>query len=319
MTTVRVPVMPLAGRITPAGRVPQAEGAHDVLRAYLAAIRRVPLLTAAEERTLCLEIDAARRALENAQRLRTRTRAAGPRYAALLHEHREQLVVANLRLVAAAARKYRHAGVPIEDLIQEGNLGLMKAADRFDVHRGVRFSTYAMWWIRQSMLAAIGATGRTIRLPANVLSALREIDAVRTAFVREEGRMPIPAEIAAWTGVAVSRVEELLGAGDRPLALGEPLAGGIMLQDILPDRVTPSPETHASEADERRAVAAAIETLDARERRVLEMRFGLSTGREHTLEDIARHLGITRKRVRQLEDRALRRLRLRTGRRRRAA
>lgn len=318
MTTVRVPVMPLAGRFMPASRVPQAEGAYDILRAYLAAIRRVPMLTASEERALCLEIDAARRALEKAQRPRTRG-AAAERYAALLHERREQLVVANLRLVAAAARKYRHAGLPLEDLIQEGNMGLMKAADRFDPHRGVRFSTYAMWWIRQSMLAAIGTTARTIRLPANVLGALREIDAVRTAFVREQGRMPRPAEIAARTGVAPSRVEELLGAADRPLPLGEPLAGGILLQDILPDRVTPTPETHVSEADERRALAAAIETLDARERRVLEMRFGLRSGREHTLEDIARHLGITRKRVRQLEDRALRRLRLRTGRQRRAA
>jgi RNA polymerase primary sigma factor len=195
--------------------------------------------------------------------------------------------------------------------VQEGNIGLMTAVERFEYRRGFRFSTYATWWIRQAMAAAIAAKGRTIRLPTNVLALLRTLAATRAALTREFGRVPTASELAERTGIAEPRVEELLQAGEMPSSLGESLAGGIVVGELLPDRRTLDPEARVVEAAERCALAESLGALDSRERRVIEMRFGLGGWREHTLEEVGRHLEITRKRVSQMEQRALKRLRLR--------
>jgi RNA polymerase sigma factor (sigma-70 family) len=295
------------------------ERTDDPLRAYFAAIRRVPLLTAEEELALFRDIETARRCVEAARRAGADDGEID-RHVRRGCELRDRAIVANLRLVLSTARRYRHAGLPLEDLVQEGNLGLMKAAERFDVARGFRFSTYATWWIRQAMTNAVATTGRTIRLPTHVIGILRRIGAARAALLAELGRLPTAAEIAERTGLTLPRVEELLLAADGPSALAARLADGVSLGDVLPDREATSPEGALLKADEQRALAAAIGTLDARERAVIELRFGLRSRPELTLQETGRELGITRKRVRQLEDRALRRLRLRTRRvRRRAA
>ena len=303
-------LVPSADPEAPAAR---EEGSADALRVYFAAVRRVPLLTAAEEIALFREIDAAQRREEAARRSGASAEEL-ERHGRRVRELRERVILANLRLVVATARRYRHSGLSLEDLVQEGNLGLMKAAERFDVGRGFRFSTYATWWIRQAMTNAVATTGRTIRLPTHVLGSLRRIGAARAVLLGELGRLPTPSELAARTGLAPARVEELLVAVEGPAALGEPLAGGAQLGDVIPARGLPDPEAIAVEADELRAMAAALVTLDPRERAVIEMRFGLRSSTELTLEEVGQRLGITRKRVRQLEERALRRLRLRTGR-----
>ncbi len=292
---------------------PLSGASRDTLYHYFAWFRRVPLLTTQQELELCREIDAAYADLEAARETGA-DRARLERLARRAHELRERLIVANLRLVVAVARRYQHTGLPLEDLVQEGNLGLMKATERFEYRRGFRFSTYATWWIRQAMTAAIASTGRTIRLPTNVLAALRRVAAAHVALTRELGRAPTFSELAVRAGMAQNKVEELLRAGESPAPLGEPAGGGMAMTDVLPDRGRLDPEASAVEADQRRALAAGLRGLDQRERLVLELRFGLRGGREHTLEEVGRSLGVTRKVVRKAEERALKRLRLRARR-----
>lgn len=273
--------------------VPTSRGT-SAAPAYLREVRMHPLLTAAEEAE-------AFRALERARRSHDGSRVA---------ELTARIASANLRLVMAIAKKYRHSGLPLEDLIQEGNIGLMKAVQRFDVNRQTRFSTYAVWWIRQAIRHGIATSSRTIRLPQNAWSDLRRIGQCRRAFYDDNGRLPSAAELAALVGASMEDVERLRRVAEHPVALDEPLAEGAYLADFVVDG-TPGPEARAIHRACVRTVAASLRELPLAERRVLALRYGLDDLKPHTMEQIGARLGMSRKRVRLLEQRALRRLRAR--------
>jgi RNA polymerase primary sigma factor len=218
---------------------------------------------------------------------------------------------ANLRLVISIAKRYRNTTLSLLDLVQEGNLGLMKAVDRFQYRRGFKFSTYATWWIRQSITRAIADTGRTIRLPVHVIEALNKIGSVRGQLAGELGRDPTVLEIARRARIRPDKVMLVMHSG-RPLAsLDAQVTEDAVFGDFLPDTGVLTPEAPLIAQDTLRRVRRALETLTHRERLILELRFGLRNSREHTLEEIGQQLGLSRERVRQIEQQALAHLRQR--------
>ncbi len=228
-----------------------------------------------------------------------------------VREAKRELMEANLRLVVSIAKRYMNRGLGFLDLIQEGNLGLMKAVDRFQFRRGFKFSTYATWWIRQAITRAIADNGRTIRLPVHVIESLNRLEKERKSIRTETGHEPSPDEIAARMNMPVAKVRLLLDAQKTPYSLemkvGEDEA--TELGDLLQDRSAPSPEESALEGDLGNEIERAMQPLTDREREVIRMRYGLGTDREYTLEEIGRQLSVTRERVRQIESRALQKLR----------
>jgi len=222
-----------------------------------------------------------------------------------------RLIQANLRLVVSIAKRYRHSSLSLLDLIQEGNLGLMKAVDRFQYRRGFKFSTYATWWIRQAITRAIADTGRTIRLPVHLVESLNRISAARRALVAELGRDPTVHELADRVEMPPDKVLLVLRSA-APLAdLDAPVGDDAVFGAFLPDSGTLQPDAPVLEEDLREVVARSLDSLSDRERTVLQLRFGIGNGREHTLLEIGRRLGISRERVRQLEKQALAKLRRR--------
>jgi len=258
----------------------------NAVKRYLDEIGRVSLLTAEEE------VELAKRA------------ESGDR------EARRRLIEANLRLVVSIARKYQGFGLPLEDLIQEGNLGLIRAADRFDWRRGYRFSTYAVPWIQQAIQRGIAARGTLIRTPVHARSTVAKLARGRQELEQELGREPTPDEIARHAGVNGDRARSLAAAVLPPLPLDHRVrAGGEeTFADFLPDP-GPPPEELAVRSSERRDIEKALSLLTPREERVLRLRFGLDDGRPRTLREIGRELGLSGERVRQIEVRAIRRLR----------
>jgi RNA polymerase sigma factor (sigma-70 family) len=294
----------------------EADAVQDLVRQYLREIGCTPLLTAADEVTLAIAMEAGREAktvLESpaARDLTVARRAQLRKLVKAGDEARRQFIVANLRLVVSIAKRYRSSGLPLLDLVQEGNLGLMRAVEKFDHGRGFKFSTYATWWIRQAIGRAIADKGRTIRLPVHVVDQLAQIRRSRTRLADTFGFDPSADEVAADCGLPVHTVEDLERLIPEPLslqsALGEDSAG--ILADVVEDLGAEVPADAAVASAERADLATAISTLTEREQAVLRLRFGLAGVQPHTLEQVGNEFRVTRERVRQIEAKAIAKLR----------
>jgi RNA polymerase primary sigma factor len=259
----------------------------DPVRMYLKEIGRVPLLTAQEEVELAKRME---RGDEEAKR---------------------KLIEANLRLVVAIAKKYVGRGMLFLDLIQEGNLGLIRAVEKFDWRKGFKFSTYATWWIRQAITRALADQARTIRIPVHMVETINKLVRVSRQLLQQKGREPTPEEIAEEMKLPVERVREIMKIAQEPISLETPIGEeeDSHLGDFIEDAEALAPAEAASYTMLKEQLEGVLETLTARERNVLKLRFGLEDGRPRTLEEVGREFGVTRERIRQIEAKALRKLR----------
>jgi RNA polymerase sigma factor (sigma-70 family) len=287
---------------------------YDPVRLYLDGIGRYPLLTKNDETRLAQTIEAGRAATAALARGATlspvqerelrRAQRVGARAS-------EEFVNANLRLVVSIAKKYQSSEMPLLDLIQEGNLGLMHAVDKFDWRRGFKFSTYATWWIRQAIGRGIDNTSRTVRLPVHAGDQARRIMRVRAQLEGESGRLPTPAELASTLQLPVSEVETLLRYVVEPVSLAMPVGseGDTELGDIVADPWAPSPFDLVADAMLGSEIERLLAALGERERQILRLRYGLDRGEPRTLEEVGAELNLTRERIRQIERSALAKLR----------
>jgi RNA polymerase primary sigma factor len=288
-------------------------GVDDTVALYLREMARVPLLTNEEEVTLAKKIE---RGCEAELLLKERGHTADER--ACLEQivqegldARDHLIRANTRLVVSIAKKYIGRNVPFLDLIQEGNLGLMKAVEKFEYQRGYRFSTYATWWIRQTITRAIADQGRTIRVPVHMSDRIRRLYRRAQEIEQERGTRPTPEELADEMGLEPRKVQWMMRVSWQPLSLERPVGEDedSELSNFIEDEQTPTPPDTAYTGMLRDRIEEALATLNPREVRILRMRFGLHNGRSYTLEEVGQKFGLTRERIRQIEGQALRRLR----------
>jgi RNA polymerase primary sigma factor len=226
------------------------------------------------------------------------------------NQAKKELVAANLRLVVSIAKKYFHSGLQFLDLIQEGNMGLMKAVDKFEYRRGFKFGTYATWWIRQAIQRAIADQARTIRIPVHMIEIINKLSRVSRQFVQEIGREPTNEEIAKKMKMPVSKVRKIIKIAQQPISLETPIGeeGDSRLSDFIEDKVMPSPLDVVIHITLQEKIEEALKSLTDREAKILKMRFGLGGGSEHTLEEVGQQFKVTRERIRQIEDKALRKL-----------
>ena len=286
----------------------------DSVQHYLQEIGRVSLLSAAEEVELAERMErgeAAVARLASGEIASSQLRAALRADVISGQEARRHLIQANLRLVVSIAKKYVGRGLSLLDLIQEGNIGLMRAVEKFDYHKGNRFSTYATWWIRQAVTRAIAEQGRTIRLPVHMSESVGQVKRAAERLAQALERQPTAEEISTALGQPLDRIERVLEAARRPVSLETPVGedGEHTLGDFLQDDELPTPAEFASQQLLRRDLARALDHLNERERRIIDLRYGLADGQRRTLEEVGKVLGMTRERARQIEAEALRRLR----------
>ena len=267
--------------------VPDGVSIEDPVRMYLKEIGKVPLLTADEE------VDLARRMADGDENAKKR------------------LAEANLRLVVSIAKRYVGRGMLFLDLIQEGNLGLIKAVEKFDYHKGYKFSTYATWWIRQAITRAIADQARTIRIPVHMVETINKLIRVSRQLLQELGREPTPEEIAKELDMPVDRVREILKISQEPVSLETPIGEeeDSHLGDFIQDDNVPVPAEAAAQTLLKEQLDEVLDTLTEREQKVLRLRFGMNDGRARTLEEVGKEFDVTRERIRQIEAKALRKLR----------
>ena len=287
----------------------------DTIGLYLKEMSRVPLLGIEEEMSIAKRIELGRQCkLE----LAGEENISKEHYQELLTavddgiQAREHLIKANTRLVVSVAKRYMGRGVPFLDLIQEGNLGLMKAVEKFDYHRGFRFSTYATWWIRQTITRSIADQGRTIRVPVHMVDRIRQLYKVTHEMEQTLGRVPTTEELAEKLEVPITKVDWMLRVSWLPLSLESPINDDeedSELGQFVEDQLTPTPIQSAYSKLLREKIEEVLDTLPPREARILRLRFGLENGHNYTLEEVGDKFGLTRERIRQIESKALRRLR----------
>ena len=267
--------------------VPEGVGLEDPVRMYLKEIGKVPLLSAEEEMELAQKIE------------QGDTKA------------KQRLSEANLRLVVSIAKRYVGRGMQFLDLIQEGNLGLIKAVEKFDYRKGYKFSTYATWWIRQAITRAIADQARTIRIPVHMVETINKLIRVQRQLLQELGREPYPEEIAKEMHLPIERVREIQKIAQEPVSIETPIGEeeDSHLGDFIPDENMPAPAEAAAFTVLKEQLFEVLDTLTEREQRVLRLRFGLDDGRAKTLEEVGKEFNVTRERIRQIEAKALRKLR----------
>lgn len=277
-----------SGEEAPVGiAVPEGIDIDDPVRMYLKEIGRIPLLTSSEEVELA-------KGMESGD-----------------EESKRRLIEANLRLVVSIAKRYVGRGMLFLDLIQEGNLGLIKAVEKFDYHKGYKFSTYATWWIRQAITRSIADQARTIRIPVHMVETINRLIRVSRQLLQELGREPLPEEIAQEMDVSVDKVREIMKIAQEPVSLETPIGEeeDSHLGDFIEDQDAQAPAEEASFTLLREQLDDVLKTLTEREQRVLRLRFGLDDGRARTLEEVGQEFGVTRERIRQIEAKTLRKLR----------
>lgn len=305
--------------------VPEGVSIEDPVRMYLKEIGKVPLLTADEEIVLAKQMEAGADAHNRLEEIEELLKDADDeKRAELLKEQKQmkmleyageeaknRLAEANLRLVVSIAKRYVGRGMLFLDLIQEGNLGLIKAVEKFDYRKGYKFSTYATWWIRQAITRAIADQARTIRIPVHMVETINKLIRVSRQLLQELGREPFPEEIAEEMNMSVERVREILKISQEPVSLETPIGEeeDSHLGDFIQDDNVPVPADAAAFTLLREQLKDVLSTLTDREQKVLRLRFGLDDGRARTLEEVGKEFNVTRERIRQIEAKALRKLR----------
>lgn len=301
--------------VPPRGRAADTGGpSSDLFRQYLREIGRIPLLTAAEEVELACRVEAglfAEEKLRLASDLDSQLALDLDKLVVMGRMAKRRLIEANLRLVVSVAKRYVGRGLTMLDLVQEGNLGLIRAVEKFDYARGYKFSTYATWWIRQAMSRALADQARTIRVPVHVVELINRVVRVQRRMLQERGYEPTPEEVAAHLDLPSERVSEVLRLAQEPVSLHAPVGeeDDVALGDLIEDGDATSPVESAAFLLLREHLEAVLSTLGERERKVVQLRYGLADGRPRTLEEIGRIFGVTRERIRQIESKTLNKLR----------
>jgi len=275
-----------------------AGGVSDPVRLYLRECGANPLLSAEQEMDLAKIIEKGKR------------KDATPEEKEAARNAKKEMANANLRLVVSIAKKYPGRGMPFLDLIQEGNIGLLKAVDKFDYTKGYKFSTYATWWIRQAITRSIADQARTIRVPVHMVETINKMNRVGRRFLQEHGREATNEELSKEMGISVEKIREAKKAAQDPISLETPIGEkeDSHLGDFIEDQKTASPEDEAAATMRREQVYKMLDTLTEREKGVLALRFGMDDGTPRTLEEVGKHFGVTRERIRQIEGKALKKL-----------